>query len=72
MLSKIDIKNIKNFELLEPYHQRIIRSKFYKKSKKSIKDLQFLLINKNKLKLKLNKVISYEELENLLDLLQHQ
>ena len=70
MLSKRDIHNINHFDKLEPYHQRIFRSKLYKKSQQVFGDLQFLLINKTKLKLKLHKVIDYEEIKNLLELLE--
>ena len=67
MLTPTDIKNIENFQRLNKNHQRVFRYRIKNKSKKSIKDLNYLLLNYNKLKLKIEDFIDPDYLISLVD-----
>ena len=75
MLTPTDLKNIKNFDDLNKNHQRIFKFRLKGKCSRIFQDLDYLLLNYSKLKLKkeeiidINRLISliktYEDLEKL-------
>jgi len=70
MLTPSDIKNIENFDKLNSNHQRVFRFRIKNKCKYSIKDLNYILLNYNKLKLKLDDFIDIDSLINFVDTIE--
>lgn len=65
MLTPTDLKNIKNFEKLNPNHRRVFKHRLIKKCVACQKDLEFVLLNYVGLGLKADKIIDIEQLVNV-------
>ncbi len=72
MLTPSDKRNIQNFKSLKKNHQRVFRHRLKRKFKGYAKDLEFILLYHNTLKLNLEKVVSMEDLSFLLNLYETQ
>lgn len=68
MLTPTDIKNIKNFESLKVNHKRVFKHRLIKKCSSSLRDIEIVLNNYEKLNLKIDKVLDINQLINLLEL----
>lgn len=66
MLTKRDIKNIENFESLTKNHQRVFKHRIIKKSLKFQKDLEFLLLNQERMGINIDKIIDINQILKLL------
>ncbi len=71
MLTPTDIKNIEGFQKLPPNHQRVFKHRLIKKCIMSQEDLEFILLNYDKLKIKIDKIIDINQLTKLLELYEN-
>jgi len=68
MLTPTDLKNIKNFQSLNLNHQRVFKHRLIKKCRSSFKDIEYILLKREKLNIKIDKIIDIIQLVSLLDL----
>lgn len=68
MLTPSDKKNIKIFESLKENHKRVFKCRLIKKCRSALKDIEFLLLHYEELKLKVDRVIDIDQLTKLLEL----
>ena len=68
MLTPTNLKNIKNFKSLKTNTQRVFKHRLIKKCSSSLKDIEYILLNREKLNIKVDKIIDISQLVNLLDL----
>lgn len=66
MLTPTDKKNIQQFESLKPNHQRVFKHRLSHKCLSSIKDIEYILLNYNKLGLKPDKFVDINSLISLM------
>lgn len=71
MLTPTDKKNINNFEKLNINHQRVFKHRLIKKCSNSLKDIEYVLLNQETLKVKIDKIIGVVQLVNLLELYEN-
>jgi len=67
MLTPTDKENLMNFEKLKSTHQRVFKHRLMKKCTSSLKDIEVVLSNHERLKIKINKVLDINQLVNLMD-----
>ncbi len=67
MLTPSDMKKVKNFDKLDKNHQRVFKHRLIKKCIRSQEDLEFILLNYDKLKIKIDKIIDINQLIKLLE-----
>ena len=68
MLTPTNKKNIENFENLSINRQRVFKHRLIKQCQQSLKDIEYVLLNYEKLNLKIDKVIDINQLIKLLEL----
>ncbi len=68
MLTPTDKKNIKDFSNLNINHQRVFRHRLIKKFIKFQQDLEIVLLNHEKLSIRVNKIVDISQLTKLLEL----
>jgi len=68
MLTPTNKKNIKDFENLPINHQRVFKHRLMKQCRQSLKDIEYVLLNYEKLNLKVDKVVDINQLTKLLEL----
>lgn len=66
MLTPTDKKNIHQFKTLKPNHQRVFKHRLRKKCISSIRDIRYVLLNYDKMKLRLDKFVQLEDLISLI------
>lgn len=71
MLTPTNKKNIKNFEKLTVNHKRVFRHRLIKKFLQFQKDLEIVLLNHEKLGIKVNKIVDIVQLTKLLELYEN-
>lgn len=67
MLTPTDIKNMEGFQKLPPNHQRVFKHRLIKKCLRFQEDLEFILLNYDKLNIKIDKIININQLIKLLE-----
>ena len=65
MLSRQSIYNIDNFDKLSSNYRRVLKHRLKKKCNRAIIDLQYILLNKDKLKLKKDDIVNPLQLIDL-------
>jgi len=70
MLTPSNIRNIRNFHNLNKNHQRVFRHRIRKKFDKCVDDIEYIFLNKQTLRIKLDDVIDEDKLMKLLKLLE--
>ena len=68
MLTPSDKKNIKNFKNLGKNHQRVFKHRLIKKCKSALEDIEYVLLNYEKLGVEIDKTLDIKQLTNLLEL----
>jgi len=68
MLTPTDKQNIKNFDKLSINHQRVFKHRLIQKCQQFQKDFEFVLLNFEKLNLKVDKITDIVQLTRLLEL----
>jgi len=71
MLTPTDKKNIENFEKLNLNHQRVFKHRLIKKFREFQEDLEFVLLNYERLGIKVDKIINIVQLTKLLELYEN-
>lgn len=65
MLTQREKENINNFETLKKNHQRVFKHRLKKRCLSAIKDLRFVIINYEKLGIKIDLFVDINELMGL-------
>ena len=68
MLTPTDKQNIENFDKLSINHKRVFKHRLIQKCQQFQKDFEFILLNFEKLNLKVDKVTDIVQLTRLLEL----
>jgi len=68
MLTPTDKQNIENFDKLSINHKRVFKHRLIRKCQQFQKDFEFILLNFQKLNLKVDKVTDIVQLTRLLEL----
>jgi hypothetical protein len=68
MLTPTDKQNIENFDRLSINHQRVFKHRLIQKCQQFQKDFEFVLLNLEKLNLKVDKITDIVKLKRLLEL----
>lgn len=71
MLTPTDKKNIKNFESLTINHQRVFKHRLINKFQQFQQDLEIVLLNYEKLNLKVDRLVDINQLTKLLELYEN-
>ncbi len=71
MLTQTDKDNIKDFDKLNKNHQRVFRHRLCKKFIKFQEDLEIVLLNYERLDLKIDKIVNITQLIKLLELYEN-
>ena len=71
MLTPTDRKNIAGFVKLKTNHQRVFKHRLIKKCVSSLKDIEFVLNNYEKLGIKINRALDIHQLLNLVELYEN-
>ena len=65
------MKNIMNFSKLSKNHQRVFRHRLKRKFKSFVKDLEYVMLHNQTLKLDIEDIIDVEQLMNLLEIYEN-
>ncbi len=68
MLTPTDKQNIENFDKLNVNHKRVFKHRLIQKCQQFQKDFEFVLLNFEKLNLKVDKITDIVQLTRLLEL----
>ena len=71
MLTPTDKKNIERFETIPINHQRVFRHRLIKKFREFQQAMEFVLLNYEKLGIKIDKIIDIIQLTKLLELYEN-
>jgi hypothetical protein len=71
MLTPTDKKNIENFKNLSINHQRVFKCRLIKKFRKFQEDLEIVLLNYERLGIKVDKIVDIVQLTKLLELYEN-
>ena len=70
MLTPSDLWKIENFDKLNKNHQRVFRHRIKNKFKRSPKDMTYILLNYEKLRLKPSDFVDIDSLINLIETIE--
>ena len=71
MLTPSDRKKIEDFEKLNVNHQRVFKHRLIKKCLQFQKDIEFILLHHEKLKIKVDKIIDIDQITKLLEIYEN-
>lgn len=71
MLTPTDFNHIRNFDKLRYNHQKIFRHRVKKKCKNTLKDIKYVLLNYQKLRIRFpEKIVNVDDLVDLIQVLE--
>jgi len=71
MITPTDKRNIENFEGMKINHQRVFKHRLIKKCRQFQKDIEFVMLNHDRLGIKADKIIDIVQLTKVFELYEN-